>query len=149
MEAQEFIEKWGPGGTAYSLNEKAGAQLHFVDLCTLLGVPTPSDAENYCFERGLRKTGEGQGYADVWMRKHFAWEYKAPGKSLEGALKQLMMYALPLVQSHCSEGTVPVVSAGRVPVPRPSWDWQRRLGGPTSQAWPSPMERWNPLLIKP
>lgn len=96
MDAQEFIDKWGPGGPAYSLNEKAGAQLHFIDLCSLLGVPTPSDAENYCFERGLRKTGEGQGYADVWMRKHFAWEYKAPGKSLDGALKQLMMYALPL-----------------------------------------------------
>lgn len=96
MDAQEFIEKWGPGGSAYSLNEKSGAQLHFIDLCSVLGVPTPSDAANYCFERGLRKTGEGQGYADVWMRKHFAWEYKAPGKSLEGALKQLMMYALPL-----------------------------------------------------
>lgn len=96
MEAQEFIEKWGAGGAASSLNERAGAQLHFIDLCSLLDVPTPSDAESYCFERGLRKTGEGQGYADVWMRKHFAWEYKAPGKSLEAALKQLMMYALPL-----------------------------------------------------
>lgn len=96
MDAQQFIEKWGPGGSAHALNEKAGAQLHFIDLCHVLGVPTPSDAENYCFERGLRKTGEGQGYADVWMRKHFAWEYKAPGKSLDGALRQLMMYALPL-----------------------------------------------------
>jgi len=36
------------------------------------------------------------GFADVWLRGHFAWEYKAPGRSLDAALKQLMMYALPL-----------------------------------------------------
>lgn len=96
MTPQEFIEKWGPGGPAFGLNERAGAQPHFMDLCEVLGVPTPGDANNYCFERGVTKTGTGQGFADVWLRNHFAWEYKAPGKSLDGALKQLMMYALPL-----------------------------------------------------
>lgn len=96
MTPQEFIKKWGPSGPACELNERAGAQPHFMDLCQVLGVPTPGDAENYCFERGVSKTGSGKGYADVWMRSHFGWEYKAPGKSLEGALKQLMMYALPL-----------------------------------------------------
>ncbi|KQW36830.1 DNA methyltransferase [Rhizobacter sp. Root404] len=96
MTPQEFIKKWGAGGPAYGLNERAGAQPHFMDLCAVLGVPTPGDVENYCFERGLTKTGTGKGYADVWMRGHFGWEYKAPGKSLEGALKQLMLYALPL-----------------------------------------------------
>lgn len=96
MTPQEFIQKWGPGGPAYGLSERAGAQPHFMDLCQVLGVPTPGDADNYCFERGVTKTGTGQGFADVWMRNHFGWEYKAPGKSLEGALKQLMQYALPL-----------------------------------------------------
>ncbi|HMO49037.1 MAG TPA: hypothetical protein PKB14_23810 [Rubrivivax sp.] len=82
------------------MNERAGAQAHFIDLCRVLGVSEPGDPDNYCFERGLTKTGSTaartDGFADVWLRGHFAWEYKAPGRSLEGALKQLMMYALPL-----------------------------------------------------
>lgn len=101
MSPQEFIAKWGPGGPAHALNERAGAQSHFIDLCRLLGVPEPADPESYCFERGVAKTGSAtpqrtDGFADVWKRGCFAWEYKAPGKSLEGALRQLMMYALPL-----------------------------------------------------
>lgn len=100
MQAQEFIRKWQSGAPANELNERAGAQAHFIDLCRLLGVPEPADPERYCFERGVTKTGSARtrtdGFADVWLRGHFAWEYKAPGKSLEGALRQLMMYALPL-----------------------------------------------------
>ncbi len=104
MQAKDFIRKWSPGGTAAELNERAGAQAHFIDLCRVLGVPEPADPDDYCFERGLTKTGSAavsgkfrtDGFADVWKRGHFAWEYKAPGRSLEGALKQLMMYALPL-----------------------------------------------------
>jgi methylase of polypeptide subunit release factors len=100
MQASDFIRKWGPGGPAHELTERAGAQAHFIDLCRLLGVPEPDDPERYCFERGLTKTGSAagrtDGFADVWLKGCFAWEYKAPGRSLEGALRQLMMYALPL-----------------------------------------------------
>jgi hypothetical protein len=100
MQAQDFIRKWQAGAAAFGLNERAGAQAHFIDLCRVLGVPEPGEPDNYCFERGVAKTGGAggrtDGFADVWHRGHFAWEYKAPGKSLEGALKQLMMYALPL-----------------------------------------------------
>ena len=32
----------------------------------------------------------------MWKRSCFAWEYKAPNKDLNAALKQLMTYALPL-----------------------------------------------------
>ena len=96
MTPQEIIDKWAAGGPAYALSERAGAQPHFMDLCSMLGVSTPGDAENYCFEPCVTKTGSGRGFADVWKRGHFAWEYKAPGKSLDAALKQLMMYALPL-----------------------------------------------------
>ena len=95
-----FISKWQLGSPAHGLNERAGAQAHFIDLCRALAVPEPADPEAYCFERGVTKTGSTalrtDGFADVWLRGHFAWEYKAPGKSLEGALRQLMMYALPL-----------------------------------------------------
>jgi hypothetical protein len=104
MQAQDFVRKWQAGATAHELNERAGAQAHFIDLCRVLCVPEPDDPARYCFERGVTKTGSAavdgrqrtDGFADVWLRGHFAWEYKAPGKSLEGALKQLMMYALPL-----------------------------------------------------
>jgi|CXWL01.1.fsa_nt_gi SAM-dependent methyltransferase len=100
MQAQDFVRKWQAGAPANDLNERAGAQAHFIDLCRVLGVPEPGDPERYCFERGVTKTGSlsarTDGFADVWLRGHFAWEYKAPGKSLEGALRQLMMYALPL-----------------------------------------------------
>ena len=108
LSARDFIQKWGAAGTAQHLNERAGAQAHFIDLCRLLGVAEPDDPQRYCFERGVAKTGSAadsspsrseprtNGFADVWLKNHFAWEYKAPGKSLDGALKQLMMYALPL-----------------------------------------------------
>ncbi|MCY7386504.1 MAG: hypothetical protein LH481_00295, partial [Burkholderiales bacterium] len=67
--------------------------------CELLGVDKPSDPDNYCFERGAKKTGSlsgKTGWADVWKRHCFAWEYKTPGTNLGPALKQLMTYALAL-----------------------------------------------------
>lgn len=100
MTPQEFAAKWAAGAPAQQLGERAGAQAHFIDLCRVLGVPEPGDPDTYCFERGLTKTGSAagrtDGFADVWLRGHFAWEYKSPGASLSGALRQLMMYALPL-----------------------------------------------------
>jgi hypothetical protein len=81
MTAQEFIRKWGPGGPAHDLGERAGAQSHFIDLCRLLGVEEPGDAQRYCFERGVNQTGAGSarinGFADVWLKGHFAWERSA------------------------------------------------------------------------
>jgi hypothetical protein len=91
----EFIAKWRDN----PLSERAGAQAHFLDLCELLGVEKPGNpdsSDDYCFERGATKTGAGRGWADVWKRGFFGWEYKAPGAKLEPALKQLMVYALAL-----------------------------------------------------
>lgn len=77
MQAQAFIRKWGPGGPAHDLNERADAQAQFIDLCRVLGVAEPADPEHYCFERGVTKTGSGagrtDGFADVWLKGHFAW----------------------------------------------------------------------------
>ena len=56
MLAPAFVRKWGPGGPAFELNERAGAQAHFIDLCRVLGVPEPDDPQAYCFERGVTKT---------------------------------------------------------------------------------------------
>ncbi len=92
MTPQSFIEKWSNN----KLSERAGAQQHFLDLCELLGVEKPADPDNYCFERGAKKTGAAHGWADVWKRGAFAWEYKGPGAKLDAALKQLVTYALAL-----------------------------------------------------
>ena len=85
----EFIAKW----RASELNERSAAQEHFIDLCRLLGEPTPAEAdptgEHYCFERGARKDTGGDGWADVWKRHCFAWEYKGKHANLDAAFNQL------------------------------------------------------------
>src|SRR5438874_11348254 len=68
----EFIQKWA----ASTRTERAAAQEHFIDLCRLLGQPTPNEdatGEDYAFEKGAAKTEGGDGWADVWKREHFAW----------------------------------------------------------------------------
>ncbi len=93
MTPQAFVEKWSDS----RLKESAAAQSHFNDLCELLGEPTPTkadpDGEWYAFEKGALKTGGGDGWADVWKRGCFAWEYKSKGRDLNAALKQLKMYS--------------------------------------------------------
>ncbi|MEJ5128873.1 DNA methyltransferase [Comamonas sp. MYb21] len=88
----QFVARWQNN----KLNERAGAQGHFDDLCDLLGVDKPRDADHYCFERGAKKSSGGDGWADVWKRNHFAWENKKPGRDLDKALKQLTDYSLQL-----------------------------------------------------
>jgi len=94
--AVEFIRKW----KAVELKERSAAQSHFIDLCQLLGEKTPTDADPkgawYCFERGATKTSGGEGWADVWKREHFGWEYKGKRKDLDAAFEQLQRYALAL-----------------------------------------------------
>lgn len=96
MTPQNFIEKWGPGGPAFALNEEQGAQSHFLDLCELLGVPKPGSEAGYVFEEKNSVIGGRTGYADVFRRGAFAWENKAPGKNLDAALRQLLSYSLAL-----------------------------------------------------
>ena len=96
MTPSEFISKW----RASELKERSASQEHFIDLCRLLGEPTPAQAdptgEWYCFERGARKDTGGDGWADVWRRGCFAWEYKGKHANLDAAFKQLRQYALAL-----------------------------------------------------
>jgi hypothetical protein len=96
IEPIDFINKW----KAVELTESAAAQSHFNDLCHLLGVKTPTDADHdgswYCFERGATKTTGGEGWADVWKRECFGWEYKGKRKDLTAAFVQLQQYAIAL-----------------------------------------------------
>jgi hypothetical protein len=76
MNIHEFKAKW----RGARLTERSAYQQHFLDLCEALGVPKPADVDRegtrYTFERGVTKTTGGKGFADVWMRGQFAWEYK-------------------------------------------------------------------------
>ena len=96
MTPGEFIAKWRNS----ELKERSGSQEHFIDLCRLLGEQTPAEADpigdRYCFERGARKDTGGDGWADVWKRHHFAWEYKGKHANLDAAFAQLRQYALAL-----------------------------------------------------
>ena len=96
MTPHAFIAKWRD----VTLKERSAAQEHFLDLCRLLDEPTPAEADptgaTYCFERGARKDTGGDGWADVWKRYCFAWEYKGQRANLDAAFAQLRQYALAL-----------------------------------------------------
>ena len=58
--------------------------------------PTPNSdpsGANYAFEKGATKASGGEGWADVWRRGRFAWEYKGKRKDLDAAHRQLLQYA--------------------------------------------------------
>ena len=88
----EFVTRW----KASTLTERAAAQSHFIDLCEVLRQPHPAAADQtgdtFTFEKHVSKLKGGKGYADVWKRGHFAWEYKGKHKDLEAAYAQLADY---------------------------------------------------------
>ena len=96
MTPDEFIRKWRDS----TLTERSAAQQHFLDLCELLDEPKPADVdptgESYTFEKGARKDAGTPGWADVWKRGSFAWEYKGKHKDLDAAFDQLRQYSLAL-----------------------------------------------------
>jgi hypothetical protein len=96
MTPNDFIAKW----RHVELKERTASQSHFNDLCALLGVVDPIAADKagewFTFERGATKTGGGEGWADVWRRGCFAWEYKGPRKDLDKAFAQLLQYSVAL-----------------------------------------------------
>lgn len=94
-------------GIREGLKERAGAQEHFIDVCRLVGSPTPAEAdplgEFFTFEKSVAKVGgevlgseEGGGSADVFCRHRFAWEYKGRHKDLGAAFRQLLLYRIDL-----------------------------------------------------
>ncbi|MBI4305483.1 MAG: class I SAM-dependent DNA methyltransferase, partial [Chloroflexi bacterium] len=92
MLPHEFIAKW----SKVTLKESAASQSHFNDLCDLVGHPKPvdvdADGSHFTFEKGASKNTGGDGFADVWKRGFFAWEYKGKHKDLDAAYRQLLQY---------------------------------------------------------
>jgi type II restriction/modification system DNA methylase subunit YeeA len=91
MDSLAFVKKWA----ASTQSERATAQEHFIDLCRLLNEQTPNEADPsgdfYAFEKGAKRP-DGDGFADVWLKGHFAWEYKGKHKDLTAAYKQVQTY---------------------------------------------------------
>jgi hypothetical protein len=92
MTPTEFVAKW----QSVRLSERSACQQHFCDLCDLLDHPKPAEADpegtHFTFERGVRTVEGSQGWADVWKRGHFGWEYKRRHKDLKAAYDQLLLY---------------------------------------------------------
>src|SRR5882762_8097189 len=103
----EFKKKWH----RYQGKETSAYQGHFDDLCRLLEQPTPAEADPsgsdfFCFQKRAVKDAElfelhetgveaeptERGFADVWKKGCFAWEYKGKKKNLDEAYKQLLRY---------------------------------------------------------
>jgi hypothetical protein len=104
----QFKKKW----SRYTGKESSAYQEHFNDLCQLLGQPTPAEAdptgsESFCFQKRVVKDAEllllkedtadygkegDRGFADVWKKDCFAWEYKGKKKNLDEAYRQLLRY---------------------------------------------------------
>ena len=103
MTPAEFKKKW----SRFTGKESSAYQEHFTDLCRLLGQPTPIEADPsgndfFCFQKGVIKNfgaldlDEGgkpkKGFADVWRKDCFGWEYKGKHKDLDEAYRQLQLY---------------------------------------------------------
>ncbi|MEP1933780.1 MAG: type IIL restriction-modification enzyme MmeI, partial [Roseibium sp.] len=96
MTPSEFIKKW----RNVQLKERTASQSHFNDICRLLGLDDPITAdptgEWFTFEKGASKTSGGEGWADVWRKNSFAWEYKGKRANLDKAFDQLLQYSIAL-----------------------------------------------------
>lgn len=92
MNVHRFLQKW----MRVALTERSASQQHFLDLCEVVGHPKPAEmdpeGDNFTFEKGAAKYGGGSGWADVWKRGHFAWEYKRRHADLAAAYDQLLRY---------------------------------------------------------
>lgn len=88
----QFTAKWN----ASKRTERSASHEHFLDICELVGHPKPAEADptgdNFTFDKHVDKVSRGKGFADVWKRNFFAWEYKGPHKDLHAAYLQLLDY---------------------------------------------------------
>ena len=92
MNVHGFVAKWRKS----ELGERSASHEHFIDLCNLFEHPTPAAVDStgmaFTFEKGVSKQDGGDGWADVWKRGFFGWEYKGKHKDLDAAYQQLLRY---------------------------------------------------------
>ncbi len=68
--------------------------------------------ESFCFERGAARLDGANGWADVWKRGCFAFEYK--GKKMDSHGRAIWIGAPQLKVTFVDDGTPPLTSYRRV-----------------------------------
>ena len=90
MKPEEFAAKWHNSG----FTEKQGSQEMFLDICAVVGHPTPGeygDSQAFTFEKWVPS-----GVADAYFEGRFGWEFKGSDEQLAGAFNQLLRYQVYL-----------------------------------------------------
>ena len=90
MTPQEFIAKWHN----VQFGEKQASQEMFLDICALVGHPTPvayGNSDVFTFEKSVPG-----GFADAYLEEHFGWEFKGSDAQLPEAINQLLRYQVYL-----------------------------------------------------
>ncbi len=90
MDPDVFIAKW----KNVDFGEKQASQEMFLDICALVGHPTPvehGDKDAFTFEKWVPG-----GFADAYLEGCFGWEFKGSDDDLAAALNQLLRYQVYL-----------------------------------------------------
>ncbi len=120
--AQQFIARW-QGVALTAATELSTSQTFVLELCALLGVPTPlpTDALDYVFERPITFAhGDGStspGRIDCYRRGHFVWESKKLRyvNSSGAAFNSAMLTARSQAENYARALPASEIAAGRPP----------------------------------
>ncbi len=102
LRPEQFIAKW----RNVEFGEKQASQEMFLDICALVGHPTPVEYGNsaaFTFEKWVPG-----GFADAFLEGSFGWEFKGSDSDLTEGLGQLLRY-----QVHLKTPPVLIVSSFR------------------------------------
>ena len=90
MTAQQFIDKW----EFTRFGERQASQEMFLDICNLVGHPSPvsyGNPEVFTFEKSVPG-----GFADAYKEDCFGWEFKRSEAQLAEGFNQLLRYQVYL-----------------------------------------------------
>ena len=90
MSPTAFVAKW----LGSNFGEKQASQEMFLDICGVLGHPTPGDygdKDVFTFEKPVPG-----GVPDAYLEGRFGWEFKGSDADLDGAMNQLLRYQVHL-----------------------------------------------------
>jgi SAM-dependent methyltransferase len=135
---ETFIAKW----EGCSGSERANFQTFLVELCAVIGVPTPGPNDDYRFERPVeRRRLEGAdtaNYIDLYRRGCFVMEAKQSRKRVQ-AIADARQLSFDAVNKSATE---PSVSAG--------WDTMMKNARAQAEGYAKSLpaaEGWPPFLI--
>ena len=90
LSPEQFVSKW----QNVNFGEKQASQEMFLDICRLVGHPTPvefADNQAFTFEKWVPG-----GFADAYLEDRFGWEFKGSDAQLQDAFLQLLRYQVYL-----------------------------------------------------